>query len=203
MAFQSVPESAEVVIRCTIGTKPVVNTLNFRRPGGYEQADLDDLVTAVDDAVGEYYLPLLHDQVSYVETTARGLESLNDLQAAEQLSAGAGTHGSSPLPNHASLCVKLGTGFTGRSARGRFYTLPASQTALASPAAYTSTYRNAVVAMVNQLIGAGTSAGWVMGVVSRVVNGEPLEVAVIREIVSVTTTNLLMDHQSRRLENLH
>lgn len=128
MAFQSVPESVEISINCTVNSIPVQNTYHARKVGGYSQADLDSLAGVVDQVVVDDFRPLWATAVTYNTTDVRGLESEVDLTATDGSGTGAGAVAQIPMPNNVSFAIKKLSGFTGRSARGRVYIfgIPAS-----------------------------------------------------------------------------
>jgi len=203
MAFQSVPNCAEAVINCTYGGKAIANVLNFVKSGGYNATDIGNLADAVDDAVGNLYLPVLSDGVAYVSTLVRGLELINDLTQVVTTSAGAGAVTGGPFPANVSLCITLRSGLTGRSARGRFYAMPTGISNQSATNTFSSTYVGDVE---DFLIGVRSSAagqGWNMCIVSRRTLNAARPVGVNFLVASIGARNNTMDSQRGRLPAGH
>jgi hypothetical protein len=121
MAYQRVPETAEITVRFDIQNEDVSNLYYARYVGGYSQSDLNALAAAVDGIINPAYIPYLSQYDSYVRTDVRGLDSENDLTASAATPAAGGNMVSLPLPVSVSFCVQQNSGLTGRSARGRIY----------------------------------------------------------------------------------
>lgn len=204
MTFQSAPECAEAVIQGTYGGTPIANVLNFWYPGGYDQANIDDLAEAVDAAVGTNYLPVCVDDVEYVQTLVRGLENVIDLQAANGASSGpGGDNAGTPLPGNVTLCITLRTGFTGRSARGRFYAWPAGSDSLLSPDVFVTAYADALEAFLEEVKSQAIDVGWHLVILSRVSGGVPRGTATHLDVTSILARNTDSDSMRRRLKPGH
>lgn len=121
MAYQRVPETAEVSVFYDFAGQEVVNTYHARYTGGYSQADLDALALNVDFTPVSALLADQSLRISYVRTDVRGLDSEFDLTATDNSSAGAGGVAAEALPTDTAFCVTRLSGLTGRSARGRVY----------------------------------------------------------------------------------
>lgn len=204
MAFQSAPECAEAVIHCTTSGKEQINVLNFWKPGGYVQADIDSLASVVDINVGTNYIPIIAAGTNYNFTLVRGLTNIIDLTATDSTNAGPGTNpGSVELPSNVTLCVTLRTGFTGRSARGRFYTIGPTQTNMAAQNLFTSAYGNAAVNFLTGLQADALLAGWTLIVLSRFSGGVKRAVATHTTVNDINYRNLDSDSQRGRLPKDH
>jgi hypothetical protein len=200
MAFQPAPNCAEAVIRCTYGGKEVVNVLNFFSTGGYTQSDLDNLAGEVDIYVGASYLPNLSPDLEYIETHVRGLANASDLEAHDNGSAGFGTAGGTSLPANVTLAIKMTTGFTGRSNRGRLYSLPNTDAALTGPNMFNVTFATDIIAFLTSVQTGALSVGWNMVVLSRFTLGAPRTTATHRVITGFSYTDLKADSQRGRLK---
>lgn len=194
---------AEAVIRWTNGRVNFNNVLNFLKTGGYDQTAIDNLAALVDLAVDTYFLPLIASTADYVLTDVRGLTSASDLFATNGTNAGAGSAAGNPVPSNVAYVITLGTGFTGRSYRGRFY-MPALTTAhVAGDDNVTSTYSDAVVDAVADLLADALTAGWTPVVLSRVTGGAPRATAIGTPITDIIARNTTTDSQRRRLGKDH
>lgn len=204
MPFQSAPDCAEAVIQATVSSSPMNNVLNFRKPGGYVQADIDNLADAVDSCVATYYRPFMAAGTTYVQTLVRGLTSAIDLTATNATGAGAGSHsGSVEMPSNTTLCIKLGTGLTGRSARGRFYSFPGTEACMAAQDLFTSAYGNGIVAFLTAVQAAAGAFNWDFVVLSRFTLGAKRTTAISNPITSIAYRNLIVDSQRGRLPSNH
>lgn len=121
MAFQSVPDTAEVNMIFTMNGVIVQNVFYAELSGGYDEADLQALADKVDLAFPSTWQTEMPPEVSYVKTEVRGLAFANDIVVESTTSAGVGTATTAVLPNNVTFAIKKTSGLTGRSARGRTY----------------------------------------------------------------------------------
>jgi hypothetical protein len=199
MAFIPATDCASIVIDGVIGTKPIANVLNAHFAGGYTQSNLDSLSSIVDAWVGAHYIPLIGAACDYVQTRVRGLTSIIDLQSTDGTSAGPGTATGATLPANVTCCITARTGFTGRSARGRFYAFPNTQSALATLQTWNATYPAALATALNLLTFDVNAIGAVLVVLSRQSLGVPRVAAVPTPITTWNVTNVKIDSQRNRL----
>lgn len=199
MAFQSVPDCAEAVIKATCGGKPIANVLGFYKAGGYDLAAVTDLADLIDAAIGTDYIPILHDGVNYVETVVRGLENVNDFEATANANAGLGSLTGAPLPNNVSLCVTLRSGLTGRSARGRFYAMPTNAAQQSGLNTFSSSYALDVEAFLTTIKAGASGIGWTMAIISRWHDNAKRAAGVYFPVTTLGARNFLMDSQRGRL----
>ena len=168
MAFQAVPDVAEIVIEFLGNTVVSKNVLHAEKPGGYTLGDLQVLADIVDGNVGAAWLDEMSIAYAYVQVLVRGLAFENDQEATQNVSAGPGRQISAALPGNVTFAVKKTSGFTGRSARGRLFWIGLAQTHL-------STNENildpgAVIAIVDNLSsmrGSIATTVWTPVIVSR------------------------------------
>ena len=203
MTFQPAPDCAEAVIKATYGGKEINNVLNFYRTGGYVQLDLDNLAAVVDLAVHTYYKPYISNQATYIGTTVRGLATAIDLQSVNADHAGVCGAGGVALPANTSLCATLRTGFTGRSARGRFYAMPSSVTFLAGVNTFDPVYGNAIGFLLDHIRSEALLQGWSMIVLSRRHDGVVRPSAVGYPVYSIQVRNFKADSMRNRLPDPH
>jgi len=199
MAFIPAVNCAEAVIQMTAHSKNMNNVLNFQYATAYGQPELDNLAAAIDSVVGANYLPWVNVATTYNGTLVRGLTSQIDLQAFDNTNAGTGTGSGASLPSNVTLCVTLRTGFTGRSARGRFYSMPAAASALLAASEFTATYTAAMDTLLNNFATAAQSVSWTMVIVSRYSNGLPRTTALTHPVTSIQVRNGLSDSMRSRL----
>lgn len=203
MPFQSIPDCAELVIRGTVDVKPVANVIGFHLPGGYNQTNIDDLATAGDAQVTAGYKPIMTAGMSYIGCDVRGLTSSVDLVATDASGAGAGGIGGAQLNNNVTLCITLRSGFSGRSARGRFYAFPTGAGELSAANLFVNTYGDALVAFLQDLQVAALAVGWHMAILSRRNLGALRPVGVSFDVTNIAYRNLISDSQRGRLPTGH
>lgn len=203
MTFQSVPDCAEVVIQGSIAGQGVANVVNFHQPGGYNQASIDALAAAADAWVGANYLPIFANSVTYLQCLVRGLQSVIDLTGTNGTNTGPGTLAGSGMPANATLCVTLRTGFTGRSARGRFYVWPFASSVLVTSQTVSPTYASNCAAALLQLRSDAQAIGWEMSIVSRRTLGALRPVGIATHVTSIVSRNDEVDSQRHRLLRGH
>ncbi len=121
MAFQSVPDTAEIDMIYTYNGVTVQNVFYARLVGGYALTDLQAVADKIDSIWPVTFITEQPSEVIYLRTEVRGLENENDLVAVQGISSGTGTHPGVALPNQVTFSIKKTSGLTGRSARGRCY----------------------------------------------------------------------------------
>lgn len=200
MPFQSVPLAAKAVISYLCSGRTIVNVVNWRKPGGYDEAAIEALALIIDAAVGEFIRPVMVDDHSYTGTSVRGIENEFDYTADASIEAGLGGINATTTSNQVSKVITVLTGLTGRSARGRIYTPPVPSTWRATGILLDSTSANLLLdAWVDVSDEVYTSTGWELAVVQRYSNGTLLSEGVARTAVSLALKDLRMDTQRRRL----
>lgn len=200
MAFQSVPETAEIVIRYSQHGETYNNVLHAKLVGGYALADLQALADAVDLGVAAEWLPHQTDECLYNDTTVRGLEFENDQEAVAFVSTGSGAVIAKSNPGNVTLSVKKGSNKTGRSARGRLYwigipvtQLSANENVLTVGAVFD------IVAAVNNLRIDIDNTVWKPVIVSRFSGGVARPVGITFDWTVTTAVNDNVDSQRSRL----
>ena len=203
MPFQPVPNAAEAVINGHCLAKPIANVLVFQRAVPYAQADLDALAAMVDGWVGSSYLGIISSDCNYDETHVRGLSSAIDLESINFTSAGSGGAPGTPAPANSSMCITFRTGFTGRSARGRFYAWPTSMANYVNAQTFNAAYETALLAFLNNIKTDALALGWDFSVLSRYTAGALRPAGLTHPITVIEARNLQADSQRRRLSVAH
>ncbi len=200
MAFQPVPDTAEVTIVMAQNLETITNTFHAEKPGGYTLAEISALANLVDGAFATNFLPIMTLDNTYLRTEVRGLAMENDLFDADGTNSGMGQVLVEGLPNNCTLSLKKASGFTGRSARGRWYFCGFSVNALENnenqgklPDA-----DNAVIA-IEALRFAVLAGPWTPVIVSRFTGGLPRAVGVTFDWISTSHVNVNVDSQRGRL----
>ncbi|SRR5258708_420389 len=203
MPFISCPNAAVAVIHATQLGKPIANVLNFQFTAPYTQSNLDALALVCDANVGGSYLPLIAPSVTYDRVDVRGLTFAVDLSSTNNTNTGPGTGAGAEIPSNSSNCITLLTGLTGRSARGRFYAMPATQSFAVDAHTWGSGYGPALVAFLNDIRAGAYAIGWTLSVLSKQNNNVALNPHVTRPVTSVVARNELIDSQRNRLSSNH
>lgn len=126
MTFQSVPDTAVAeIIMATSGTTnwgPTQNNMAFEFGAGYDTSDLQNLSDELSTFWASEIMPLLSADVKLTEVHVRGLANDPDVEAFATASIPTtGGIGSNVLPASVAACLRLTSGFIGRSTRGRLY----------------------------------------------------------------------------------
>ena len=183
-----------------VNNEKVVNTLYFRQTtGSITFTTLGELTGLIQSWWNTSYKLVQSDDylleriVGKDLTTELGFESLRTVNEV-------GNVPGNLLPNNVTFAVKFTTGRLGRSTRGRNY-IPAiresevtfNTLSVSQASAYVGAYQQ----LLPTLVGATSSWEWV--VVSRKQNGVVLPAGITYDIGTVSTTNLTVDTQRRRL----
>lgn len=199
MPFQPVPNTAEVIVRGTLGGQNIVNTYYAQFSGGYDQTDLDNLSEQVDDWVGTEWLPIISNKYAYVSTDVRGLDNEFDLTSSNNDSAGVGAISGDAVPNNVALSVKRRSNFTGRGARGRIFVAGLPEDSVDTPNHISDAFVTAVEAALNAMQSYLTTAGAQGVIVHRISAGVPLTTAVVFTIIEWVVMDQVIDSMRRRL----
>lgn len=199
MAFIPVPNGAEVVVKATKDGQNVYNTFNFIKTGGWGQTDLQGLVDAIDVLWGAALATLFRSGYAYVQTDGRDLRTAIGVQATANASAGNGGLTGSTLPNNVAIAVARQSGLTGRSSRGRVFFPVTDGSQLATQNTISTTFRDAVIDLLQDVNAAGAGDGWTEVVVSRQQEGVPLTTAVVYIVLQYLVIDVVLDSMRRRL----
>lgn len=200
MAFQSVPQTAEIVIRYEANQVTSNNVLQAKLTGGYDLADLVVLADVVDLSIAADWLPLQTQDTAYISTTVRGLEFANDVETVNNNSAAAGGVLSKGLPGNATFSVKKSSGLTGRTARGRIYWIGLPAAALANNENQLLSVSVSDIEAALEATRADIAATiWDPVIVSRFLDGLPRATGATFPWIAVVAVNENVDSQRRRL----
>ncbi len=200
MAFQSVPNTADIVITYLQNSVQVQNVLQAFLTAQYDLNDLQTLADAVDLAVAADWLPIQTVDCSYIRTTVRGLEFENDEEATADASAGPGENLGNGWPNSVTFTVKKQSGLTGRSARGRVYWIGLFRGQVqANENKLNIVDADNVEAAVDAMRAAITATIWQAVIVSRFSNKVQRPTGIVFNWVSSDAVDINIDTQRRRL----
>ena len=200
MAFQRVPDTVAITLVFEQNDENVVNTVHAERLGGYDLGQVQALANTIDNAVGAHIRPEMVQDVNYLRTEVRGLNSINDFFDVDGTNGGQGALLGPGLPNNVTLSIKRASGQTGRSARGRVYFVGLAASEL-------ETNENIIdaVAVVNKVLawdeirGAIVLGGWLPVIVSRFTGGAQRAEGVTFPWLSTAAVDGNVDSQRGRL----
>lgn len=202
MAFQSVPDTAQITIVYTLNGEACVNTLYAEKVGGYSVGDLQALADQVDVQVDGTWLAQQPPEASYLRTEVRGLDLENDLTAEASTNAGPGVAATNTLPNQVTFAVRKSSGKTGRSARGRLYWIgiPAGKLQTTDENRLLAAYVTSLVdAVDDQRSGIDAVTGWDAVLVSRFQGGVKRGTGKTFPWLTTSSVNDVIDTQRGRL----
>lgn len=205
MAFQAVPDTAEIDIIYTLNAVIVQNVFYAELVGGYLLADLQALAAGVDLQVQGTWKAQQAPEAQYIRVEVRGLALQNDLVATASLSTGPGVHTGNALPNQVTFSVKKTSGFTGRSARGRCYWIGVPDNTLqgGDENLLIGAYATDVVTAVDSIRIAISNIGlWIPVLVSRFTSGAKRPLGVTFPWVGSVNVDNRVDTNRGRLPKL-
>lgn len=204
MAYQRVPETVAIVYVMDLNSHEYGYRFYAKKSGGYDQAALTALATTMDAAGGGQFAGIQSAGDAYLRTEIIGLDAENDLSASNNNNAVIGSIGYYPLPMNVAFCITQRSGYSGRSARGRFYFagIPRSfrQDIVNQTDLLYSVYADAILAVVDGIRSAIQGLGiWDPVLVSRYHDGAKRDEAVLFPWLTSEYRTLKLASQRRRL----
>ena len=175
------------------------NRFVYRKAGGYNATEIANLALGCATIGGAYVKALINEEAGFMGVVATGLENENDYTYNSTANAGSGSVTGAGLPPNVTLAISLLTAKTGRSARGRFYTVAMSESQIDEPAFALLAYANAWEDAMSIVKANALTIGWQQVVLSRFHNGAKRGVAIAEPVVSIRHHNLVLDSQRGRL----
>ena len=199
MAFQSVPETAEIIVRGVLAGQSVINTHYARKAGGYTSPDIAELADEVGDWAAASWVPNLCTGYQLLEVHVRGLESAIDYEASQDFLDTFGVAGATPLPNNVTISIKRQSEFTGRAARGRIFVPGLAEEQLSDANTMSGESAEAMITSLYDLNTVLDGLGWVAVIVHRKSDGVAITPALTYPIVTYNFVDLTLDSMRRRL----
>lgn len=200
MAFQSVPETAQVELLFHQSAAPMLISFYCRKSGGYNLSDLEDLAVAVDTVVQPDVPGLINDLAVYNGVGVRGLENEFDFVASSAPVAPIAGEVLNAQSASVAKAIKLSTGLTGRSARGRMFFGGFGVNQLQDSTHIKAETVDDIITLLEAIKVVVELLGWVWVVVSRVHNHLKRPEAITIPVTSFLAADLTLDSQRRRLE---
>jgi len=200
MAFQSVPETAQCELIFHQSGVPMVTSFYVRKSGGYNLSDLEDLAEALDFSLAGNIADIINDLSVYDGISVRGLENEFDFVAAHSPVTPVGGGVINAQSASVAKAIKLGTGLTGRSARGRMFFGCFGVNQLSDSAHIKATTIDDIVGILENLKAIVEALGWIWVIVSRYHNGVKRTEGLTLPVTSFSASDLTLDSQRRRLD---
>lgn len=199
--FIPAPNTASVEMIYSVGGETCENVFHVYKGSPYTLADLQALRGLVLTWYTSTWKGQVHVSVTLVRIRTKALDT--DIAPMEDYAVtsggGGGLSSGSLVANNVTYCLKLATGLSGRSARGRWYFIGMSSNSMLSSVDVSAPYRDAVVANLTTLKTNLAAAGHTFCVTSFRHNGAWRATAVNYDIVSIVGVDLHIDSQRRRL----
>lgn len=200
MAFQAVPNCAQVTVRGELLGEEVNNTLGFMltTPGTVTGSALATLAAGVALVWETYMLQTLPEDYIFNDVQARALDVQNGPIAEAPGGAQPGLLIGNVMPNNVSFCISFRTGLGGATNRGRNYVCGLLESEVTNNELGVGRI-NALRTAYSELLGAGSVAnGWQWCVISRKII-IPLVIGRGVPITNIHVTDARVDTQRRRL----
>lgn len=197
MANLPIAQCANVELRWTKDSQQCENTFNVNLGATVTTVNLLALAGVVNSWIADSYKPLLAQQIFFTELQLTSLEAA----AAPQIVVSTALQGENDaltLPNDNSFCVSLRSGLTGRASRGRWYMPPPMNIDREGENSVSLVYANAARTALFTLIGDISTAGYTMGVISRVLNGVQRVPPVFTPYTNASYFDRLIDSMASR-----
>lgn len=111
-----------------------------------------------------------------------------------------GTSGGAAVPSNVTYCIKMSTGFTGRSQRGRIYIFGLTQGCVdVNNSTFLASCRSSYIGFLNALMATLNTNGFTLVVLSYMSNGNWRAVAQATPVTSFIGVDLNVDSMRRRL----
>jgi len=199
MAFIPAVNTARVIMSFTQGGQNVANQFYCEFPTQPDKSDMAALAEVIQTWWEDFIADLQSVQVNLVKIEVTDMTVENSEQAifVEDLPQ-SGNDSGQPLPNNVTVSVKLDTGFTGRSKRGRQYFIGLVTTQLVDSNHLLTGMVTALQTAYSALIDAISDAGWTLVIASFVSGGVPRTTALLTPVLTASV-NPTLDSQRRRL----
>jgi hypothetical protein len=186
----------------TLGPVLMENVLHVEGDKPFEAADIVTLRNVFNTWDGAGWAAQRSSTVSLTRIRTKALDSLNaPFEDYTLPTPRTGGQGGASLPTNATFCIKLGTGLTGRSARGRLYFVGLNANALVNTNQVGFVFAGALVTQINNLMTAITAANanWHLVVTSFREAGAWRSEGKNFRVTSVAVVDYNVDSQRRRL----
>jgi hypothetical protein len=201
MAFQAAPRVVEVVFKGIQNGIPINNVFHVDTGGAVTPEILDDVLNVFVTWVDANWMALLHGSYTLPQIVATDISVEDGTQAeANFFPAKVGAGAGSPMAANAAMVASWRTALTGRSFRGRTYIGGLANGVLQDAQNVTATFAGDAAELLITLLDVLETAGFKLGILSRVANGVARAVAIITEVIGLVV-DTKVDSQRRRTAN--
>lgn len=199
--FIPAPNCASVEMIYSWNAVVCENVFHVRKSSPYSAADLAALRTIFDTWDNTTWKGIRADTCNLVRFRSKALDSLGSPFEDYSLpSPRAGTSSAAGVPNSVTFAVKLSTGLTGRSYRGRIYVIGQNVSMYGATNNQVSVTRaTAIVNNLNTLLANLAAGGHTLGVMSWQSNKTWRTSGLFTPATGWAYTDLNIDNQRRRL----
>lgn len=201
MAFQAAPRVVEVVFKGVQNGIPINNVFHVDTGGTVTPEILDAVLNVFVDWIDDNWLALLHGSYELPQIVATDISVEDGAQAEANFfpaKTGAGT--GAAMAANAAMVASWRTAKTGRSFRGRTYIGGLANGVLQNAQNVTTTFAGDAAELLITLLDVLETAGFKLGVLSRVANGLARVTAIITEVIGLVV-DTKVDSQRRRTAN--
>lgn len=206
LAFQPCPETAEIRLRAQLYGQQVENVWHCRVSTTPTEADLTTIGNTVADWVVGAYSSNQSNDVTFTDVIVTDLNVEAGLQIVHPFDAGiTGVVDARVKTNQDTVAISLRTGHSGRSFRGRTYILAVAGTAYVDANHIGTATLNGFVANMTALKTELATAGFPLGVLSRMTGGaKPVPshkraAGILTDVTVIEAVDNVVDSQNRRL----
>lgn len=190
-------QAVEVQVLWTIALQNCENRFYVRMPGTIDEGTITEVIDTTREWVNDHYQGIVSNQVQFRGFIATDRSRDGGLQIQTPYSLTGGVSGAVSA-NEMSFAVKLTTGRSGRSNRGRWFMPPPPVSQLLDANNLSVASANGYVSVMQALIGALSDLDYRMGVVSLTHNGAPVVAPAVLAYVNAAYTNTILDSQRQR-----
>jgi len=203
LAFQDVPDTAEVVVIGTLAGELCINKLYIKAAGGITSDLCDDIALLTDDWVDATWLDFVGGKYTFTQVTVRDLSAEASFESTSSVNGGSvGAGGSDTGPNNRTFAVHRKTAFSGKKQKSRIY-VPSIPNAATTDANHISSasadeFVDALLVwdgLIESYVGDSLEHGYVI----RVRDGVQLTHGIFQPTTGWSYTDLILDSMRRRL----
>jgi hypothetical protein len=199
--FIPAPNCASIELIYAIPQAVAENIIHVQKGSPYSAGDLAALRTLIDNWDNTSWKTTRHAAASLSRIRTKALDSVGSAIEDYALPVPrVGTSGAASLPNNVTACIKLATGKTGRSFRGRLYVVGVGVSNLITGSqSLTGTYAAAVLNSLTTLKTNLLAAGHTLGVLSYRANGAWRSTALFTPATGWVWADVICDSRRNRL----
>jgi hypothetical protein len=199
--FIPVPNCASVEMIYSLAGEIVENIFHVQKGSPFTLAQLQALRAVVDTWHNAQYKVEVSNIAILQRIRCKALDSLGAPMEDYTLpTPRAGTLSGTNLPNNCTWCIKLSTGLTGRSFRGRWYIAGLTTAYYGADVNHVSTVAvTNVIAVMTALITALVAGGYTLGVVSYMTGGAWRSTGLFTPATGWVAVDTNLDSMRRRL----